>query len=246
MLRPARVGRDERQIDLRLEQRRKLDLGLFRRFFQALQRHLVFRKIDALVLLEFLNQPVDNALVDVVAAQVRIAVGRLHFDHAVADFEDRNVERAAAEIVDRDGLVLLLVEPVCERGRGRLVDDAHHFQAGDLTGIFRRLALRIVEVRGNRDHRLGDLLAQVGFGRFLQLGQNHRRNLGRRILLALNLDAGVAILAGNDLIRDQLHLFADFVEAAAHEALDRINGILGVRDRLAAWPPARPAVRRSS
>ena len=63
------------------------------------------------------------ALVEVVAAQVRVAVGGLHLDDALADLEDRDVERAAAEVVDGDRLVLLLVEAVGERGRRRLVDD---------------------------------------------------------------------------------------------------------------------------
>ena len=232
VLRTGRVGRQERQVDLGLEQRRELDLRLLRRFLQALQRHLVLRKVDALLFLELLDQPVDDALVDVVAAEVRVAVGRLHFDHAVADFENRDVERAAAEVVDRDRLVLLLVEAVGQRGRRRLVDDAHHFEAGDLPGVFGRLALRVVEVGRNRDDRLRDLLAQIGFGRFLQLAQNHRRDLGRRILLALNLDAGVAVVARDDLVGNQLHFFADFVEAAAHEALDRINRVFRVGDGL--------------
>jgi NAD-specific glutamate dehydrogenase. len=35
-----------------------------------------------------------------------------------------------------------------ERGRGRLVDDAEDVEAGDLAGVLRRLALRVVEVRG--------------------------------------------------------------------------------------------------
>ena len=180
----AGVGRQERQIDFGLEQRRKLDLGLFRGFLQALQSHLVLRNVDALIALEFGDQPVDDALVDVVAAQVRVAVGRLHFHHAVAHFENRNVERAAAEVVDRDGLVLLAIEAVGQRGRGRLIDDAHHFQAGDLAGVLGGLALRVVEISRNGDDGLGDLLAQVGFGRFLQLAENHRRNLRRRVLLA--------------------------------------------------------------
>ena len=95
------------------------------------------------------------ALIEVVAAEVRIAVGRLDLDDALADFEDRNVERAAAEVVDGDRLVLLLVEPVGERGRRRLVDDAHDLEAGNLPGVLRRLALRVVEVGGNGDDRLG-------------------------------------------------------------------------------------------
>ena len=178
------VGRDERQVDLGLEQGRKLHLGLLGGFLQALQRHLVLGEIDAVLLLELVDDPVDDALVDVVAAQVGVAVGGLHFDHAVAHFQDRDIEGAAAEVVDGDGFVLLLVQPVGQRGRGRLVDDAHHFQAGDLAGVLGGLALRVVEVGRNGDDRLGDLLAQVGFGRFLQLGQDHRRDLRRGVLLA--------------------------------------------------------------
>ena len=69
--------------------------------------------------------------------KMRVAVGRLHFEHAIADFEDRHVERAAAEIVDRDRLgFFLLVEAIGERRRRRLVDDAQHFKTGDLPASF--------------------------------------------------------------------------------------------------------------
>ena len=63
--------------------------------------------------------------VDVVAAEPRVAVGREHLEDARVQLEDGNVERAAAEIVDRD--LRALAEPVQavgERGGGRLVDDA--------------------------------------------------------------------------------------------------------------------------
>ena len=59
-----------------------------------------------------------------------------------------DVERATAEVVDRDHLVLLLVEAVRQRGRGRLVDDAQHLEPGDLARVLGRLALRVVEVGG--------------------------------------------------------------------------------------------------
>ena len=131
VLRAGRVGGDERQVDLGLHHRRELHLRLLRRLAQPLQRHAVLAEIDAVALLELVDDPLDDALVEVVAAQVRVAVGRLDLDDALADFEDRDVERAAAEVVDRDGLVLLLVEAVGQRRRGRLVDDAHHFEAGD-------------------------------------------------------------------------------------------------------------------
>ena len=123
-------------------------------FLQALQRHPVLAEIDALALLELGDDPVDDPLVEVVAAEVRVAVGRLHLDDALADFEDRDVERAAAEVVDGDRLVLLLVEAVGQRRRGRLVDDAHHLEAGDLAGVLGRLPLRVVEVGRHGDDRL--------------------------------------------------------------------------------------------
>jgi hypothetical protein len=124
----------------------------------------------------------------VVAAEVRVAVGRLHLDDALAHLEDRDVERAAAEVVDGDRLVLLLVEPVGQRRRGRLVDDAHDLEAGDLAGVLGGLALRVVEVGRHGDDRLGHRLAEVVLGGLLQLLQDHRGDLGRRVLLAAHLD----------------------------------------------------------
>ena len=147
--------------------------------FEALDDHLVFADVDAGVLLELGDEPVHDQDVDVVAAEVRVAVGRDDLHDVVADLEDRDVERAAAEVVDGDDLVVLLVEAVGERGRGRLVDDALDLEAGDLAGVLGGLALGVVEVRGDGDDRLGDLLAEVVFGGLLQLLQDLRGDLGR-------------------------------------------------------------------
>ena len=183
----AGVGGDKGQIDLGLDGCRELDLGLFRGVLEALQGHFVAlgAEVEALLLLELGDQPIDDALVEVVAAQVGVAVGGLDFDDAFADFENGNVECAAAEVVDGDGLVLLLVEAVGQCGRGRLVDDALDVEAGDLARVLGGLALGVVEVGRNGDDRLGDRLAQVGFGGLLQLLQDHGRDLGRGVLLAL-------------------------------------------------------------
>jgi hypothetical protein len=132
------------------------------------------------VLLELGDHPVDDEVVDVVAAEVRVAVGRDDLHDVVADLEDRDVERAAAEVVDGDDLVLLLVEAVGERRRGRLVDDALDVEAGDAAGVLGGLALGVVEVRGHGDDRLGHLLAEVVLGGLLQLLQDLRADLGRR------------------------------------------------------------------
>ena len=173
--------------------RGQLDLGLLGGLLQALQGELVVAQVDALLLLELVGQVVDEAHVEVLAAEEGVAVGRLHLEDAVADLEDGDVEGAAAEVVDRDGLAFLLVEAVGERRRGRLVDDAQHFEAGDLAGVLGGLALGVVEVGGNGDHRLLDLVAEIGLGGLLHLLQDEGGDLRGRILLAVGLDPGVAV-----------------------------------------------------
>ncbi len=105
VLGPALVGGDERQVDLRLLGGGQLDLGLLGGLVEALERHRVLREVDALVALELRGEPVDDRLVEVVAAEVVVAGGRLDLEDAVADLEHRHVERAAAEVEDEDRLV---------------------------------------------------------------------------------------------------------------------------------------------
>ena len=161
--RPAGARGDERQVDLRLHHLRELDLGFFGCVLQPLQRHLVLAQVDVVLFLELVDQPVHDSLIDVIAAQVCIAVGGLHFHDARADFQYGNVERAAAQVVHRDRFVALLIQPIRQRRRGRLVDDANHFEAGNFACLFRGLPLRVVEVRRDSDYGLRDLLTEKIF-----------------------------------------------------------------------------------
>ncbi len=205
-------GGDEGQVDLGLLDRGQLDLGLLGGLLEPLGRHLVGGQVDALGVLERLDQPVDDLLVPVVAAQLGVARGRLDLEHAVADLEHGHVERAAAEVEDEDGLVgALLVEPVGQRGGRRLVDDAQHLEAGDGARLLGGGALGVVEVGGHGDDGLGDGVAQERLGVALQLAQDAGRDLLRRVVLAVDVDG----------------------PARAHVALDRPDGPVGVGDGLA-------------
>ena len=105
VLRPRLIGGDKRQVDFGRSGGRQLDLGLFGRFFEPLQGHGVAAQVNALVLLKFLGEPVDDLLVEVVAAKVGVAVGGFDLKDPVAQFQNRNVKGAAAEVVHGDLLV---------------------------------------------------------------------------------------------------------------------------------------------
>ena len=97
-----------------------------------------------------------------------------------------------------------------------------------MPGILGRLPLGVVEVRRHGDDGLGDLLAQIGFGGLLQLPQDHRGDLWRRVLLAAHLDPRVAVGRPHDLVGHHLVFLGDLVVLAAHEALDGEDGVLGL------------------
>ena len=244
MLGAGRIRRHERQVDLGDGGGRQLDLGLLGRLVQALQRHLVDGQIDALLTLELRAHPVDDRLVEVVATQVVVTGGGLDFEHPVADLEHGHVERATAQVEDQDRLVGALVQAVRQGGCGRLVDDPLDIEAGDLAGVARGLPLRVVEVRGHRDDRFGDRLAQERLGVGLELLQDHGADLRRRVLLVAHVNARVSVGATNDVVGNDLHLFVHLGELASHEPLDREHGVLGVGHGLPFGHGANKALTR--
>ena len=120
---------------------------------------------------------------------MRVAVGGEHLEDAVLHAQDRDVEGAAAEVVDRDDPLGELLQPVGERGRGGLVDDAQHLEPRDAPRVLGGLALGVVEVGGHRDHRLLDRLAEVGLRPLLERAQHVGRHLGRGDLPVADADA---------------------------------------------------------
>ena len=72
-----------------------------------------------------------------------VAAGADDADQSILDLDHRDVERAAAEVVDQDGLVLALLETVGDRGGGRLVEDRADVQARQPAGVGGRLALGV-------------------------------------------------------------------------------------------------------
>ena len=118
-------------------------------------------------MLEFqvLEHVFDDLVVEVVAAEMVVAVTGDHFDHAGLDPHHGDIEGAAAEVIDQDALALMLRRLIDERRRSRFVDDAHHLQPGDFASLARCLPLRVGEIGGHGDHRLLDRPPQPVVGR---------------------------------------------------------------------------------
>ena len=184
------VGRGERVVDLVDLGRRELqeevlplplvaevDLDLL-----GLEREAADEpRVAAKVLAEFgfhLGQgPVDDLAVDVAAAEVRITAGAedLH-GLVVHDPDDRDVERAAAEVEDDEGLRLAPVEPIRDGSGRRLVDDQPGVELGDLGRLARGVLLRLLEPSRDGDHRVVDRLADHLLGAGLELLQDVGRD----------------------------------------------------------------------
>ena len=176
-----------------------LDVGLFR---VAEAYFDVFRKraqllanrggfdIHLKLRFNFPDEQIAERLVKIIAPQVRVAVGGEHFKDAVLQAQDRNVKRAAAQVIDRNGGMGAAIQPIRERGRGGLIDDPHHVPTRDFAGITRGLSLRVVELRGDGDYRAADLMPEVPLRAQFQFPQNHGANLRRGETMVTDGDRG--------------------------------------------------------
>ncbi|MNO51513.1 NAD-specific glutamate dehydrogenase [compost metagenome] len=240
VLRTGGICSDVRQVDVGRLSGRQLDLGFLGSFLQALHGQRVAFQVHAGFFLELFDQVVDQQHVEVFATQEGVAVGGQYFELVLTvdfgDFDDRNVEGTATQVINDDSVVALgLVHAVGQRSGGRFVDDTFYVQTSDATGILGSLALAVVEVGRYGDDRFGDRLAEVVFGGFLHLFQNFGADLRRRHFLTVHFDPGVTVVGLGDLVRNQLNVFLHnlFFEAAADQALYREQGVVRVGDGLA-------------
>ncbi len=141
MLRTGGIGGDEGQVDLCGGHAGQLDLSLLSGLLESLHGHLVAGQVDAVGLAELLADPVDDSHIEVIAAETVVTGCRKNLLHAVAHFDDGDVEGAAAKVVNHDLLIGFLVDAVGKSCGGRLVDDSLDVETRDLAGVLGRLTL---------------------------------------------------------------------------------------------------------
>ena len=170
-------------------------------------------------------------MVEVIAAQRRVTTGGEHFEDALRKLEDRDIEGSATEVVDRVGAVGAMVQPIGDRGGGRLVEQAQDIDACQPSRVLGGLPLRVVEVGGNSD----DCTDQIAAERLLRALAQDFQDLGRDFDRALNTGRGAQLQHARSIVGaldkvvrhvlDVLHIRA----CAPHEALDRHHGVARIQ-----------------
>jgi hypothetical protein len=186
------------------------------------------------LLLERLEDEIDDPVVEVAAAQERVAAGGEHLEDVAGHLQHRDVERAAAQVVDQYLLIEPAVEPVGERRSLRLVDDPLHVEARQQPRLLHRVALVVVVVGGHRDHRLLDRAAQELLGDRLHVAQDEAADLGQRVHPPAQAHRGVAVGAFDHLPRViGLQILNDLrLVLAADQPLGAVDRVARVGDRL--------------
>jgi len=190
---------------------------------QGLHGDLVAGEIGAPFGGDVFERDAQQEIIEIVAAEMRVAIGGQHFKDAVVELQNRDVERAAAEIINSHNAVLPLVDPVGQRGRGGLVDQTHHLQPGDAAGVLGGLALGVVEVRRHGDDGVVNGFAEIGFGIAFELAKDLRADTGRGEALAAKLQLNDRFRARGDVEGEELQLVLHVGHTAAHQAFDGVD-----------------------
>ena len=148
---------------------------------RALEDHLetphctgVFIQENVVLPMEFIHYVLDEQLVKVVAAELRIAVAGFDFDYAGFDHDDRDIKGAAAKVIYKNPFVTAMAGLVRKHGSSRFVNDADHFEIRKRTGVLGGLSLIFVEERRDRYYGFPDRLAEELFGFHFKPAENER------------------------------------------------------------------------
>src|SRR5208282_2523220 len=211
---------------------RKLMLNGDEGLAQFLCKFAMRREVDFVGLKNLLVNERLQQVVDIIPAEVRIAVGREDLvDVAFSrgdEFQNRNIESAATEIVNGDASTLFLVQAVPESSGSWLIHEAQDFEASDFASVFGGLPLRVVKIRWDSDDGSVDGLAEKGFGPTFQFAQDERGNFRRSENFIAKHNADNIFASGIDAKREKFQFALHVRRAAAHEALHGKDGALGL------------------
>ena len=167
---------------------------------------------------------------------LNLTVGCDDLKDTVVDGEEGDIKGSATKIEHKNVLLAFLLVHTISDGGSRLVDDPHHVQASDGSGVLGGLPLSIVSVGRHGDDCVGDLLAKERLGA-LHLAQNQSRDLlsckGLLALDGLHLYVRLGVLL-NKLAGEELDVSLDSLvgQLKSNETLGAEDGVLEVSGQL--------------
>ena len=115
--------------------------------------------INVIGFLEKLNEMVSDSLIEIFTTKMGITSSGEHFEDTVVDGQDGNIKGTTTEIEHNNVLFILLVETVGNSGSRWLIDNTKNFKSSNSTGIFGGLSLRIIEIGGDGNDGVLDILS---------------------------------------------------------------------------------------
>ena len=226
-------GHNVGEVNLCRGAARKLDFSLLCCLFQTLHSHRVFAEVDAVFALEVSSQPVDNNVVEVVTAEVGIAIGRFNLKHTVAKLQNRDIEGTTTKVVHSNLHILAsLVKTVCQSSSSRLVDNTANFKTCNLASLFGCLTLRVAKICGNGNNCLRNGGTEVILCGLFHLLENDSRNLLGGVFTAANLNHRNIVSTCHYIVGYAGYIFCHLAHLLAHKAFDGEDGVFGVGDSL--------------
>src|SRR5258706_2424547 len=122
-----------------------------------------------------------------------VAVSREHLEYPVFELQYRDVECAAAKIIDSDDGLVFFVDAVRKRSRGGFIHDPQYFKPRQMARVFCSLPLSVVEVSRNGYDSLRNFFAEELRGAPFEITKYECGNLRRG-------EDAVAHLAPNHLL----------------------------------------------
>ena len=181
------------------------------------------------------SQPIDDAPIPVVAAELGVSAGGLDVKDAIGDTQHRHIEGAASQVEHQHPFDGAAIEAIGQGCSGGFVEDPLHADAGEASGIAGGLALGIVEIGRHGDHRRLDRLAQVGGGVIDELAQQAGDQFfGGVFPFRGRADhAHVALVVGPDRVGHCQAALFQFIPAPTDVALEVGKGIARIEHQLA-------------
>ena len=121
------VGRKEWKIDIGRSGAGEFLFRFFGFIFDALHSGSIVFDIDAGFFFEFVDEEVDQNVIEIFTTEVSIAIGGQYFENTIADIHDADIEGATTEIKDGDFFIFFAFEAVGKSSCGWFVDNTFNF-----------------------------------------------------------------------------------------------------------------------